>query len=152
MSATATGQTIVIADDDAALVQMLRHRCEARGLRVRTAYDALAALNLVHEARPDVICLDVNMPSGNGLSVMEMILDEPGLSPTPVIMMTGVGGEEIIRRCHRYGAYYVEKCSDLWSRLEPLVRELTESSSPDSASTAVAGAEVRRNINEATPW
>lgn len=126
MNHSPTKKTIVIADDDAELVQALQCRCESRGWRVQPAFDALSALNLVYETHPDLICLDVNMPCGNGLSVLEMILGEKKLFRTPVIIMTGDANEETVRRCHRYCAYYVEKCADVWSRLEPLVRELTD--------------------------
>jgi CheY-like chemotaxis protein len=115
---------IFIADDDADLVQALQLRCEARGLRVRTAFDSLNALNLIHEARPDVICLDVNMPCGNGLSVLEMLGGDDELRMVPAIVMTGDSSEDTIRRCHNSCAYYVEKCADLWSRIEPILDEV----------------------------
>lgn len=117
-------RTIVIADDDRDLVKALRKRCEAIGLHVRTAFNALDALNLIHESEPDLICLDVNMPCGNGLSVLEMLANDDYLCKTPVIIMTGDANHETIRRCHTCCAYYVEKCSDVWPRIEPLIEEL----------------------------
>lgn len=134
-------KTIVIADDDEDLVQALQRRCEARGLRVRSAFDALSALNLIHEARPDLICLDVHMPGGNGLSVLEMLTTDQDLYDVPIIMMTGAASAETIRRCHRHCAYYVEKCTDLWPRIEPIVRELADDSVPRVAAAAALDAD-----------
>ena len=90
------------------------------------AFDSLDALNLIHETDPDLICLDVNMPCGSGLSVLEMLAADEFLKVKPVIIMTGDASEEAIRRCHRLCAYYVEKCPKVWSRLEPLINELLQ--------------------------
>jgi CheY-like chemotaxis protein len=119
-------KTIVIADDDPDLVSVLTARCQSLGLEVCAAYDALSALNAIHQCQPAVICLDVNMPSGNGLSVREMLASDERFAATPVIILTGDTSEDTIRRCHFYCAYYVEKCPDLWPRIEPLLRELLQ--------------------------
>lgn len=116
-------ESIVIADDDMQLVDVLRRRCESLGLKVFTAYDAFNALNLIHERQPDLVCLDVNMPSGSGLSVLEMLVHDNALNSTPVIIMTGDSDHETIRRCYDLCAFYVQKSSDVWSRLEPLMHE-----------------------------
>jgi len=121
-----TEKTIVIADDDSDLVKALSKRCENLGLRVRTAFDALDALNIIHESEPDLICLDVTMPCGDGLSVMQMLASDEYFRSKPVIIMTGNANEETIRRCHSHRAYYVEKCADVWPRIEPLICELLE--------------------------
>jgi CheY-like chemotaxis protein len=116
--------TILIADDDRELVQVLALRCRALGVHVECAHDALRALNLMQPTMPDLICLDVNMPAGNGLSVCEMLASEPRWAKTPVIILTGRTDPEIIIRCHQLCAYYVLKGGDVWSRIEPLVGEL----------------------------
>jgi len=123
-------ESIVIADDDIDLVDILRRRCESLGLKVYTAYDAFNALNLIHERQPDLVCLDVNMPSGSGLSVLEMLAHHDSLASTPVIIMTGDSDHETIRRCYDLCAFYVEKSSDVWSRLEPLMYEFLGGPSP----------------------
>lgn len=138
-------KSIVIADDDEDLVQILSRRCEARGMRVRSAHDALGALNLIHEARPDLICLDVNMPAGNGLCVLEMLTADRDLFDVPVIVMSGDASEETIRRCHRHCAYYVQKCADVWPRIEPIVQELAAEYVPRDASAETIGMEWSHN-------
>lgn len=144
--------TIVIADDDSDLVNALRKRCEKIGLHVRTAFDALDALNVIHESEPDLICLDVNMPCGNGLSVLEMIASDEYLRSTPVIILTGESNEETIRRCHLYCAYYVEKCSDIWPRIEPILRELLgRSDAMGDRARCLAGTSVSHRLAAAKP-
>lgn len=115
---------VAIADDDEHLLNILATRCKTLGLDVRTARDATSALNIIHEFQPDVACLDVSMPFGNGLSVCEMVTTDERLSDMPVIVLTGNTDEQTIRRCHQMRAFYVLKCPDVWPRLEPLLCEL----------------------------
>jgi len=119
-------RSIVIADDDSDLAQLLAMRCQSLGLNVYLAYDGSTALNLIRAHHPDVICLDLHMPSGDGLSLFQMIQEDKGLPSVPLILMTGDTNEDTIRECHQMCAYYVEKCTDIWKRLEPLIRDLFE--------------------------
>jgi CheY-like chemotaxis protein len=118
-----TSKTIFIADDDADLLHTLTLRCRSLGLNVRTASDARTALNSICEQRPDVACLDVRMPAGNGLGVCEMLAGESRLGAMPVIILTGNGDNDTIRRCHDLCAYYVPKGPGMWDRMQPLLFE-----------------------------
>jgi len=115
--------TLLIADDDCDLVQMLVLRCTQLGLRVFRSPDAMHALLGVHRIQPDLAILDVNMPGGNGLSVCEMMAGDPALAKIPVIIMTGDVNQEIPRRCEALHAHFLPKGAGLWERLEPLVRK-----------------------------
>jgi DNA-binding response OmpR family regulator len=115
-------KTILIADDDGDLVQMLALRCTQMGLRMFRSPDAMHALLGAHRIRPDLMVLDVNMPGGNGLSVCEMMAGDETLGKIPVIIMTGDTSEEIPRRCRAFHAEYVPKGAALWERLEPAIR------------------------------
>jgi DNA-binding response OmpR family regulator len=117
-----TQKTILIADDDGDLVQMLALRFNEMGLHVFRSPDAMHALLGVNRVRPDLALLDVNMPGGNGLSVCEMLAGDDVLSKIPVIIMSGESGKEIQQRCRTLHATYVPKGAGLWDRLEPVVR------------------------------
>ncbi|MEX2287665.1 MAG: response regulator [Planctomycetaceae bacterium] len=121
---SAADRTILIADDDRNLVYALSERCRRLGLNVLTAHDAYTALSLAKSAVPDMICLDVEMPAGNGLSVGEMLTSDAASRFAPIIILTGRNDPETIVRCHNMCIYYVEKCDDVWSRIEPLLQEL----------------------------
>jgi DNA-binding response OmpR family regulator len=115
---------ILIADDDCDLVHALAVRCRRLGLNVSCAHDAFSALSLVKTERPDMVCLDVDMPSGNGLSVCEMLSTDESCRSLPIAILTGKTDPATIMRCHSLCAYYVEKCPDVWGRIEPLIKEL----------------------------
>ena len=121
-----TCNRILIADDDGDLAHVLAARCRCMGLQTFVAYDAATALAMAHEHAPNVVCLDVNMPSGSGLSVAEMLAGDEKLREIPVIMLTGRTDHETVRRCHSMNAYYVLKSSDVWQRVEPLLCELLD--------------------------
>ena len=117
-------QTVVIADDDPDIVQILTHRFGKLGCTVIGTRSAIDALNVISKTVPDLVCLDVNMPAGNGLTVCEMMRNDKRLADIPVIMLTGRSDNETIRRCNDLMAYYVEKSANVWERVEPLAREL----------------------------
>jgi DNA-binding response OmpR family regulator len=115
-------KTVLIADDDSDLVQMIALRCKQMGLRVFRSPDAMHALLGVHRVRPDLVVLDVNMPGGNGLSICEMLAGDQELRTTPVIIMTGDTNAEIPRRCEALRVEFLRKGGNLWERLEPMLR------------------------------
>jgi DNA-binding response OmpR family regulator len=57
------GARVLLVDDDRDLVAALRLAFERKGYRVSAAYDASSGLRMAEEERPDLIVLDVMMPS-----------------------------------------------------------------------------------------
>ena len=119
-----TTKKIVIADDDEDMVRMLSQRCASLGCSVVGVNNAFDAINEIRTLRPDLVCLDVSMPSGDGLGVCAMMAADDRLRGIPVMILTGRSDEATIRRCHDSLVYYVEKSANTWERVEPLVREL----------------------------
>jgi CheY-like chemotaxis protein len=134
-----SAKKIVLADDDADLVALLTERCTRRGYSVIGVGSGLDAINVIHRVVPDLVCIDVNMPAGNGLSVCEMMADDERLRSIPVVVLTGSSTQQTIRRCHDMMIYYVEKNVDVWSRIEPLFAELLDSPAPKSGSSLPPG-------------
>jgi CheY-like chemotaxis protein len=119
-------KTVLIADDDRDLVRILSMRCRQLGARVIAAYDAMTALTLVHQERPDAIILDIKMPAGSGLSVCEMLAADGRFASIPVLVLTGRADEETIRRCQAMHAHYVFKSGDVWERVAPILARLLD--------------------------
>ena len=76
--------TILIADDDAELVRMLKTFFELRKYRVITARNGTEALKMAEQA-PDLILLDINMPGADGLEVCRRIRDKVSC---PILFLT----------------------------------------------------------------
>ena len=119
-----SSKRVLIVDHDRDLVRVLRVRCESLGLEARTAYDGMEAayeLMVIHDNPPDLIILDVNLPLENGLTICEMLCEDPLLAAVPVIVLTGSRDEETVRRCEELGVHYLAKGPDTWDRLKPVV-------------------------------
>jgi DNA-binding response OmpR family regulator len=65
---------ILVADDEADIVSMLKDYFEMTGYTVITAYSGKEAIERTSQS-PDIILLDINMPDGDGLSVCKNIRD-----------------------------------------------------------------------------
>lgn len=77
-------EKILIADDDTALVKMLRAFFELRNYAVITASDGAETLKMV-EQKPDIILLDINMPKVDGIEVCQRIRDKVSC---PILFLT----------------------------------------------------------------
>ena len=79
------GKRVLVVDDDAKTVELVKLYLNRDGYRVLTAYDGVEALRLARESRPDLIVLDLMLPSMDGLEVCRTLRDE---SDVPIIMLT----------------------------------------------------------------
>jgi two-component system KDP operon response regulator KdpE len=77
---------ILVIDDDAHILQFVKLELTAQDFRVATAKDGMTALKILEEQRPDLVILDVIMPTMSGLEVMRRIRET---SSVPIILLTG---------------------------------------------------------------
>jgi CheY-like chemotaxis protein len=129
-------RTILIADDDIALIRLLRNSLEPLEVKIVQAHDAMYALTVIHKSPPDLVILDVNMPAGNGLSVCEMLASDRRLSRVPVIILTADSSDATLMRCQQMRAHYVCKGSGAIEEVKRLVCRLL--SIPDVEESASA--------------
>lgn len=126
-------KSVLIADDDPALVKALAIRCQKLGLNVRSASDGLDAWSSLRASPPDLLILDINMPGADGLSIREKLLKDTSVAPLPVIFLTGRTDDETLRRCKELGAFHVAKGADAWDHLKPILTELLQIEAPPEA-------------------
>lgn len=80
---------ILIIDDEASFTRMVKLNLEKTGsFEVRTENRATAAVSAAREFRPDLILLDVIMPSMDGGDVAAHIQNDRHLKGTPIIFLT----------------------------------------------------------------
>lgn len=81
---------ILIVDDEKDVLLMLKKRLIAIGFSVIAADNGNDALVLAESERPDVIILDVLMPSVDGPEVAQKLREIPETKGIPVIFLTGM--------------------------------------------------------------
>jgi EAL domain-containing protein (putative c-di-GMP-specific phosphodiesterase class I)/acetolactate synthase regulatory subunit len=83
---------VLVADDEPAIVEMIREILEEHGFRVMTAANGAEALRIVDEEPPHVVLLDLNMPVLDGAGFVSAVR-ERGLRVPIVIMTAGSGAK-----------------------------------------------------------
>jgi two-component system phosphate regulon response regulator PhoB len=102
--------TILIADDEAHVVELVRVTLEDERVCVVDAADGATALQLAEELEPDLIFLDVNLPDLSGLEVCRRLRREPRLARAKIVMLTAAAQQDDIVRGMAAGAsYYLTK-------------------------------------------
>jgi putative two-component system response regulator len=86
--------TILLADDNADVREMLEYMLRAQGYRVVCAEDGAQALGLVEELRVDLVLMDVLMPGRSGFSVCREIKSRAETRLIPVVLITGLANPE----------------------------------------------------------
>ena len=81
---------ILVVDDEAQIIRVLRRSLMAHAYEVRTASDGQAALDLFHDWNPDLVITDLSMPEMTGLELCREIRKT---SELPIIVLS-VKGEE----------------------------------------------------------
>ena len=95
------GKQILIIDDDAGIVKLIKMVFEAEGAEVATATGGEEGLRLLWQKRPDLVILDIMMPQMNGWEVCRRIRE---LSDVPLIFLTALHQEEDVVRGLSLGA------------------------------------------------
>lgn len=86
--------SILIVEDEAALVTLLTYNLEKAGFDVRAAMDGDEALTLLAERVPDLIVLDWMLPRLSGLEICRQVRRGRDTARIPVIMLTARGEED----------------------------------------------------------
>ena len=83
--------TILVADDEVPIVELVRFTLEDDRTQVVGAFDGVTALELACSTRPDLVLLDVHMPHMSGLEVCRRVRQLPACSHTRVVMLSAAG-------------------------------------------------------------
>ena len=97
-------RTVLVADDDEDILELVSFRLERAGYEVVTARDGAAALATAQEQRPDLAVLDVMMPGLNGYEVTQRLRADDATRDIPVILLTARVQEADVNRGFEAGA------------------------------------------------
>lgn len=98
------GYTVLIADDEPEVVDLVRMVLELDGYTVLSAEDGQKTVDRVRAELPDLILLDVRMPRMSGLAVLERLGQEEATANIPVIMLSVVTTYPEVQQALREGA------------------------------------------------
>ena len=102
--------TVLIADDEAHVVELVRVTLEDDRVRVLHAPDGSSALQLAAQVEPELIFLDVHLPDVSGLEVCRRLRREPSLAGARIVMLTAAAQQDDIARGFSAGAsHYLTK-------------------------------------------
>jgi two-component system, OmpR family, phosphate regulon response regulator PhoB len=102
--------TVLIADDEAHIVELVRVTLEDDRVRVIEAANGATALQLAEEFEPELVFLDVNLPDMSGLEVCRCIRRQPRLAGSRIVMLTAAAQQDDLVRGMAAGAsYYLTK-------------------------------------------
>jgi DNA-binding response OmpR family regulator len=139
--------TILIVDDEPALLMGLAATIRRNGYHVITAADGNEGLRKAKEVRPDLILSDVMMPPPNGFELRRIISKDAELASTPFIFLTARSNVEDRVSGMREGADdYITKpfsTEELLARIEAVFRRVkTEQARGREQMKAIAGQDL----------
>lgn len=139
------GSRILVVDDDAEIVELLRYNLEKAGYEVLEAMSGLQALKIIRKNRPALILLDIMMPGMDGIQLCKFIQQQGDYKDIPILMLTAKTAESTEIEAIQSGAddYLRKPISTrlLISRIEALLRrrqKIEESGAP-SGRISIAG-------------
>jgi DNA-binding response OmpR family regulator len=104
---------ILIVEDDQDTRQLLKVRLESQSYETAFAADAVTAIAVARTERPDLILLDMGLPGGDGVVVMERLKTFPALAHIPVVVVSAREPTTTSKRATEAGAQaYVQKPID----------------------------------------
>lgn len=124
--------TVLVADDDHDIAQLMRDYLEAGGYAVVIANDGAATLDVVERHPVSCVLLDVSMPGLSGFDVLRRIRETRDV---PVLMLSALGSDSDKLRGLGLGAddYIVKSASpsEVVARVQAVLRRTSQSGSND---------------------
>jgi len=137
---------VLVVEDEAPLVTLLRYNLEKEGFAVTEAADGEEALLRIAEQKPDAVLLDWMLPLLSGIEVCRQIRRAPATRSLPVIMLTARGEEgDRVRGLNSGADDYVVKpfsLGELVARLRAVIRR----AQPSAGEEALRYADVTMDL------
>jgi two-component system, OmpR family, alkaline phosphatase synthesis response regulator PhoP len=93
MTPETKARTILIADDEPDILEIISYNLQAEGYEVITAKNGNEALELAKHNKPDLIILDVMMPGKTGFEVCKILRTLPSFQETVIIFLTALNDD-----------------------------------------------------------
>ncbi|MFH0762594.1 MAG: response regulator [Candidatus Omnitrophota bacterium] len=118
---------ILLVDDEAQLLEMVKMRLEANGYAVLSANDGQEAFDKARREKPDLIILDLMLPKIDGYKICRMLKFDEKYKNIPIILFTAKAQETDMGLGREVGAdAYITKPFDppaLLAKIKELLKE-----------------------------
>lgn len=85
---------ILVVDDQPINIKLLQRKLERQGMEVFVAYNGRECLDIVGDAKPDLILLDIMMPEMDGIETCQRLKSNPETETIPIIFITAKASKE----------------------------------------------------------
>jgi two-component system chemotaxis response regulator CheY len=109
---------VIVVEDDPTLRELVAEHLRGVGFEVLAFANGDAALRMIRDRRPDLVCLDLNLPSVSGFDLCEQIRSDPLLNDIAILMTSATVFLEA-------RAYSLEAGADAYLRKPYTLRQLT---------------------------
>ena len=82
------GETILVVDDEANIIELVRMYLEQEGFRVQSAHDGAKALDIISRQPPALMVLDLMLPEVDGWEVCRRVRSGKTAPDLPIVMLT----------------------------------------------------------------
>jgi two-component system, OmpR family, phosphate regulon response regulator PhoB len=141
-----TKPLVLIVEDEAPLVTLLRYNLEKEGFQICEAADGEEALVQIAERKPDIVLLDWMLPLVSGIEVCRQIRRSPQTRALPIVMLTARGEElDRVRGLNSGADDYISKpfsLRELTARLRAVIRR----AQPNAAEETLQFGEVMVDV------
>jgi CheY-like chemotaxis protein len=126
----AAAATILVIDDDKTFTAMIGAALRAAGYRAVVAFDAMQGFMLAQREQPDLVILDLSMPAGGGMGVLDHLRHASRTLNVPVVIVTGTPTPRVESEAKEKGVVAVlSKPVDTKALIE-LVKQTLEEDAP----------------------
>lgn len=95
---------ILIIEDEKILAEMYKEKFEAEGFSVFLAFDSQEGFEMAKKEKPELILLDILLPSENGVSLLQKIKKDNNISKIPVIAFSNYDDQKTKKEAMELGA------------------------------------------------
>ena len=103
---------ILVMDDQADFLELVKHRLENHGYEVMTAHDGVEGLQLAKKEGPDLILLDVKMANMDGYTTLLRLRQDEKTKAVPVVVLTAYEGMRDLFRLEGVDDFIVKPFDD----------------------------------------
>jgi two-component system response regulator VicR len=120
--------TILVVEDELDIQKVVAKRLSSRGFTVHCASDGYQAVQMTHKVHPDLIVLDLQLPAGDGLSVLRKLRISEATKKTHIVVLTGMTNEAFKQNVLTEGVdAYLQKPYDAQVLLDTIDQVLKKS-------------------------